>query len=792
MKNIDLNTNVDSLKANELISVRTYNCCQENGLTNVRDIVNYKNTNGAFSSIIKCGKKTEMELEKILELVVSSQDYKSVFFDGIDDKGWYMLELAYSELAEKYPEFSISLPKYESFVSFLFDEVNDICFKNASGSCDENRAFRYDVLLKVSELKECGYFTGLYLMILSRRKEELKCAIDRIYKSEYYKENILADKELYLSARYEQLLEETVPVRCRNVIQRQYKSFYEFKEVILDFNTNDFLKFGNIGMKSLKDFEDFIDVMNEEISRVVNMTDKQISIGLLKMNMQFLNDESAVFVQEFYERKNYYPLFYLLQQYILSSNENNIMVFSMYYGCSGCRVNVLNDIAKSLNLSRERVRQILTKKPEISHDFLKGIDKSHYSFINEKIVVDNECLEDEVIGEECISGGFVSFAFLCTLISDFRVLEIGMESLLIKNDVLNRVDTGLIRLRLKEKKDEPRYVEEKIYIEHFLCSFIGEEEILSACLLAEMIARNEYNLNIENGCLIFEVNRYDISDIVYGILKEKNEPMTSQEIWVILKEQCASEVKAKNNDSVVRAIVNDSRFVYNRSSVKYSLREWGDAPMTLRECMKEILASKEEPVHASVITDEVKKYYPTYTEKNVISTVGSQDDDFVRFSGGLIGLKNRAYDDSFEIITPDMINRRLGFDANFERFRDFIFNHNRYPLYNEDDEQDTLARWYNNVENRVLNLTDEQIESYYEFVSRFDDVPHSKKEYVCYSMCRRVEEYQETGHWPSKKDSATFYRWFYKYITNETICNDRRDNYIAEIIEKYPNLRKVR
>ena len=62
-----------------------------------------------------------------------------------------------------------------------------------------------------------------------------------------------------------------------------------------------------------------------------------------------------------------HPMFFLLYNYMRISEVRNNKIFSLLYGIFDGKERTLNELAEVMSLTRERIRQITSKKLEV-HD----------------------------------------------------------------------------------------------------------------------------------------------------------------------------------------------------------------------------------------------------------------------------------------------------------------------------------------------------------------------------------------------------------------------------------------
>jgi len=455
-------------------------------------------------------------------------------------------------------------------------------------------------------------------------------------------------------------------------------SIRNLNENILKYDYFNFNKLDNIGNKSIKELEDFIDdIVNyiKLISSVNNESDLTIYKNryLIESNYQIDNTPDDILLSNSIFKITDYLLKKLV---ILKDNKYNIILtkgFKLYKDKEPLNLDNLSNI---IDISRERVRQI---RKVISDDFYKcffyinsindDLYKNYKIEVNTSIIKINDELADH-INEFCgtnFTKEFITYLVYVFLKNEYFILGnpedvlINVEKnsksgfrfnnfYLINKEFEDILDYGLfigsIYSKLNSKIENTYTLNLKTYIYRYLK--ISEIEIIDNLLpIIEKILFDEFGLYLDiNDNITFNRNTIKLAnEYTYEALEALGKPSKVSEITNKIKELFPEFLTDENK--VRSSMKREFGFVpVGRDSV-FGLKKWESEiddfkGGTIRSITIEFLEGFDIPKHISEIAEYVSKYREgTYQRSIVDNLKADQSNSFIFFNQGFIGLKRK-------------------------------------------------------------------------------------------------------------------------------------------------------
>ena len=444
-----------------------------------------------------------------------------------------------------------------------------------------------------------------------------------------------------------------------------------------------FKKIRNIGNKSVEELEK----LKLELIRFVNVLQtiqkdqlsKEYTKLIVKTTFANLPENFEEQFESVFDESGKIKLFTLLNFLINSSqlfSETQQKIFEITY-TNNNEYRTLDSVAKDLNMSRERVRQIKSKLEEdiqsyflfVSNlvaddlvnyninasDIFLTIDKSFANKIN-----DTEDVNFNITFYSIILGIFLKKTH--SILGDNEIIY-GKRKTAKQKKYEN---CYLINSLLFDCFDFEKFVEDiylksneriletyKFHFQGFIYEFLKEDgksffqEIISVC---EKIIFNEFELVVSSdGYLFFEQNtKKPVHQYYYEILEEEDEWMNISDITNVANQKFPF---LESKDTSVRGILNKEKhlFIYRGRSSTYGLRKWENEKNnvkggTIRDIVEEFLTSENTPKHISEILDYVLQYRPDTNEKSVLSNIRVEESNtFCFYSGDFVGLQTKNY-----------------------------------------------------------------------------------------------------------------------------------------------------
>lgn len=470
----------------------------------------------------------------------------------------------------------------------------------------------------------------------------------------------------------------------------------------------------------------------------------------------------------------------------------------------------LSDVALSLDLSRERVRQIrdaclkdLLNYPQIAvnADLLDGFSyqiQSDYDF--KKIrAEENVNFSNEYISI-CIS---ITNSTL-SLIGNSRdallkPLDLDLDSashflyLVPKSlhDIFNFDKfRDAIDDMIQEKRFYPYRDDLDFFVKNLLNQDIANEDFYAIVKECRQILLKGYPNYIINSQIVIPANaRKTIPNLIEDILREFNRPMTAEEICTQLNQRYPDldQVPSKIGPNALR---NSNIIAVSRTST-YALTEWDSTEKrggTIRDLVAEYLNSLFQPIapltdiceYVAQFRDEVKE---SSVKTNLLAEASNRFCLYYKGDTIYIGFSDYPFGEEYEQ-QEKRKNCRRSFKDSINILEDFIKEKGRFPYSSGVDEEEVrLSRFYivAKANQRKGNLSDEDLaeleridtnygqfkfkkgriswedrfERFVKYITDKDRLPfHSSKEFAWYEETRNLYDAGELE--PTRAQSFSY------------------------------------
>lgn len=609
-------------------------------------------------------------------------------------------------------------------------------------------------------------------------------------------------------------IKKGLSVRAQNAINTFKGDFIE--EFV--YNQKDIRSIKKIGRKTEIEFQYLI----ESLKNILDGIPKEdISEETLEKNKKIAFYENCYdeACAKFLENEGHLPMFYILERYLRKCvYRNTLKIVNMHTPLfAGVDSYSYEDIASAMKLTRERIRQIYAKgKKKLSSIDIneleeKGLNyskllsqKDDWQYIVDKLndydFISTSDIQEIVSEEHCQLSYWLIMVVLQTIHEEFIILEqdpvaqrtkqktTWNNSYLIKKSISDSFDfnemisliheyeennTESISLSIEELLTDTFFSAWKEY-DYLLVDPL--QNIVSQILINELgiIPDLDYRFTIEGK------KQERPEDVLYDILQSNASPMDIDALFAMYEDKYPKRYKSSYS---LRAIINrDPRICLVSMTNQVTLKEWEHiATGSIRDLIVSFLAEHAEPQHISNIVTHILSLRDT-TERSIYSTMRSGN-QFSKFSGGYFGLADRTYSDWFNLSEGERTARRL-----IVLFEQFLQKHNRFPLNQAfDNEETALYLWWNRIKRRT-NLSNELQERIKMLETKYSELPRSKAEFIWQQNCNAYKKFVETNHRkPSEKipHEADLAVWYAKNL------NDLIDgNLSSEKEPKFVNLCK--
>jgi hypothetical protein len=475
----------------------------------------------------------------------------------------------------------------------------------------------------------------------------------------------------------------SLSVRALNSLYQQFgnsptKALLD-KAIEIDF---DFRNIRNVGEKTAQELNSIRKKIKAFIEILRKLPDSELTVEytklILKNTFPKISNTFDHEIQLIFDESGKIKLFTLLDKLIsegVTFNINEQKIFeAIYY--SGTKYNRnLEQVAMELQLTKERVRQIKVKLEDEIETYFSFIQNLNANEIcNYEISGSSRLI---VIDEEKVNSINLSENVQFTRVFFSKILGIlhrNTHKVLGNNEVIHGKGKGkqarkyrkcyLIEKSFFEVFDFEKFLENvylkfvekitesySIYFEGYIFEFFSSPNLKDISRIkgvCEELLFHELDLIIDsNGFLHFERNtRKRAYEYVFEILDHSNRLMAAEEILEeIIKKYPELEINEQNVRSCLR---EKELFIYIGRTSTYGLKKWEQEQEnlkggTIRDIVEEYLKVEESPKHIAEVIDYVLKYRDT-NEKNVLSNIKLEENDrFIFYEGGFIGIKGKSY-----------------------------------------------------------------------------------------------------------------------------------------------------
>lgn len=688
---------LDDLEKTDWISVRALNICKNNRLTGLNDIISFYRKHGSFKNLESCGDKTEKELSEIckkfsnhsldviIEEIKERDEVKKLVRQFTND------EIEATNKHIEYLLLKLSVRARNGLQS-LFNgtpQALELIDKIYSAT------FNFRTIRNIGDktVTELDNFTETLLNFL--KKFQLQNGNTSIV--ETIRPTIITDldesfakiindfnpfKKAALNRHIEYLI-SNLKIRARNGITQFFGESFTAKEIIetIFSYSFDFQDIKNIGSKTVSELNDFKADISSFIETLRFIEDDHLSREYAKLIVKTTFSNLPVNFNEQFETvfeatgkiKLFKLIYFLIENgHILKQKEKQLFYFLYTEGCSKS----LDQIAIELDLGKERLRQIRIIFEDEVQDYFRFIlsfnsqDLVTYSISKDVRfkIIDNDFIQKintaedvkfnvlfysiifglflenshSVLGDdENISGkGNYSNTIRyknCYLIETIIFTSFNFEAF--ANDI-----NGNLSNRISETY--------ALHFEGYLLQFMkpeGRPYLSSIKEICEAIIYNEFDLVVNNeGYIVFERNvKKPLVHYTVEILEAFGQMTKVEDITRAIIEKYP---ELDITEQSVRSTLQRERelFIYIGRTSTYGLKKWELENKnlkggTIRAIAEEYLEQHDTPQHTYDIVNYVKQYRDT-SGSSIFRNIQAEDNNrFVFFEGGYIGLKNKNY-----------------------------------------------------------------------------------------------------------------------------------------------------
>lgn len=780
-------TSIQELLDRELISVRSFNVCSNNELLSVSAIVDFYNRNNTFLKLSSCGLKSNSELTHVVKLANSIHPIDSEF-DALPS-------IARQVFIDEYEIFidnpMLDASVRDAFVN-IFRNVKTFCFLclNESDSLlstlevkDSDKLLTFmlrsnvvklldDISSHLSKLdvedKRLETFISNTPLIIKSFKKD--------YKADHFRYALDVHKKQYLEENFITLTKEA-PTRAKSLQCAYFKTVYDVIPHI-DLELNQFIQlFGNKKKSAIDFYNNVLLLLRPVISSIEN--DGQESLDLeIKFRFPFVPASFYSKIQSFKNEYGHYPMFFILLLKLEYSNKREYdMVCRRYAMGKYSSPASMEEIAAAHNLTRERVRQILSKPIFKKDSFIHSDFWLPYVKLGNHLITPESEYFSNIDSSENLDISFEAFAFLFCSVFQYEYNDRYISEFIVSKKFATYVDrifTILSDLSKTNCSSDTTFTLDALFRKSDI-----DEPFKRNLILQEICPL--FGLQVKGESIILEQNFVDVGKEAYDLLYSIGEPVHVEDILTHITSKYPT--KKLSSVSLKFHLRNHPDILPVGKTSTYMLRHWRTVfSGNIRDLMRDIMNSHDEPLDLEYITDKVTDVFESTNRKNIHSSLSSCE-DFVPFANGLWGLRSKRYSDEF--IEVDLSRTRNSFEERFDLYKQFVNDYARHPYASGIEEEESLNRWQSNVKKRILEVTDDQVRQLEDFIESTSYLPSNGREVKFYRNCQEYLDFvKENFELPNRNDSQTLYFWFHKNLSEYNNYEDNRKGFFMKLLNE--------
>ncbi len=304
-------------------------------------------------------------------------------------------------------------------------------------------------------------------------------------------------------------------------------------------------------------------------------------------------------------------------------SEKELNIISKRFGIIGKKTQTLEAIGKKIGITRERVRQIISRAFFVMKKNNKGKIKEVFNCFEDYFKKSGNFKKESIalsdLGKKENQPYVLFFLNLGDSFSRAYEKENFFSFWMTDTKSVEKIKkiTSVFKKELEEKK-KPQKKED--FIAEMSSKYkIDKKEVISLIEVSKEIGENkEGEIGLSKWA---EINPKGVKDKSYLILQKESKPLHFREVAQLIGQRGYSLKKKALPQTVHNELIKDSRFVLVGKGT-YALREWGYVPGTVKE----------------VITRVIKESRESLTEKQIVEKVLEQR--FVAKNTVLINLHN--------------------------------------------------------------------------------------------------------------------------------------------------------
>jgi len=623
-------------------------------------------------------------------------------------------------------------------------------------------------------------------------------------------------------------------VRSKNAISLYLEHNLKIKNFalkILQDKEFNFKNIPNVGTKCVPELKKYVSTIKDFMIEV-SQFNKEKKLISLKNNFLIQRTFSIPKIpDEILESESIFKLtIFLLDQNALFDETQTIIVKKSLRINQSHKAITLNEIAKIVKVTRERVRQIRKACVEnllVKFLFIQNFNDDLFQKYNidtnsNQIEIDSDLINlINSTNNTNLSRAFVTYILYVYLYKRYSLIGNINDVLLTKtfkssnrhnwnnfyliekeiaiefdfDSFVNDIDS-----RIRDRINESYSFNFKSYLSKFLTNDNIRilDIIFSFC---ENIINEEFELYLDlDENLVFRRNTIkQIFEYPFEALEQLGKPSKVKEIFERVKE---NHPDYNTNESKIRASMKRSNgFVpIGRTSV-FGLKKWEKELLdfkggTIRGIVADFLSQFNEPKHISDITNHVLKFRPKSNKSSILSNLKLDESGlYVFYKNSQIGLSTKGYKD-IHIKQSKTKRDILSWDEKFKVLIQFIETENRLPHSNNCPEKEKkLCRWFKSQKRKGYNGELEKNKEMLlnEIANKYPQKIRKRQDSFNCNIDKLIEFINENRRIPNSRDpnESNLYQFYYrkKKSIQEKNPSKPKEHKLLELIEIYKSPR---
>lgn len=688
-------------------------------------------------------------------------------------------------------------------------------------------------------LRNCGRKSNEELLEICEKYREniLECIGNKGEKESSLKEIIsnLTRVQRYVINSFIYVNTNSLSVRSKNAILLHLKNnlkIKNFAEEVLLSNSFNIQDIKNVGARSMPEIEVYISIIKDFIFDVIQTTDEKKLIALKNNFLIQRTFNISLVPSEVLESESIFQLTeFLLNQNAFFDKTQTFIAKRALRLFSNQKEFKIEEIAKQVDLSRERVRQIIKlclkgffNKLFFISNFNDDLFQKYSIDVESPYIEINNDIIDKINQSNStgFSREFITFILSAYLKDSFTlvgncedVLQLKYPNsrnrhnwnnfYLVEKELVLEFDfvsfANDISRRNRERIEQTYSFNFKSYLSKYLTK--NNIELLDLLLpICEKIINEEFEiyLDLDEDIYFKRSTTRQVHEYVFEALEDLGEPSKVKRIFDKLIELYPD---FDTDEQKVRASMKRKNgFVpVGRKSV-FGLKKWEKELVnfkggTIRDIVKEYLMQFPNPRHISEITEYVLKYRPKSNQYSILQNLKLDDSElYIFFKNSYIGLTTKKYNSDFKKLSEIKKIHKKTWEESFEIFENFVSFEKRLPFSNGVPEKEIkLYRWLNVQKNKQNKgqLAKNKIEKLNRLLVKYPIINRRRRLNSNQKYQELISFVSNNHRLPSanKNGEENLYQFFYKQrkLFDKNELDRKEENKFIEVARLLQNIK---